>query len=71
VLDDILVRGNSHYTGEDIRRNQKFGFEIRKRTIVERVLKVFMESDLDIADWNDDCKLELAEAVAKELDADG
>ena len=46
-------------------------FEIPKRSIFERVLKVFMESNLDIAYWDDDCKVELAEAVAKELDPNG
>jgi hypothetical protein len=72
VLDEILTCGNSQHTGQDIRRSlDDFGFEIRKRSIFERVLKVFMESNLDISYWDDDCKVELAEAVAKELDPNG
>jgi hypothetical protein len=72
VLDEILTCGNSQHTGQDIRRSlDDFGFEIRKRSIFEQVLKVFMESNLDIAYWDDDCKVELAEAVAKELDPNG
>ena len=72
VLDEILICGNSQHTGQDIRRSlDDFGFEIRKRSIFERVLKVFMESNLDISYWDDDCKVELAEAVAKELDPNG
>jgi hypothetical protein len=52
VLDEILTCGNSQHTGQDIRRSlDDFGFEIRKRSIFERVLKVFMESNLDVAYW--------------------
>ena len=43
VLDKILTCGNSQHTGQDIRRGlDEFGFEIPKRSIFERVLKVFM-----------------------------
>ena len=43
VLDEILTCGNSQHTGQDIRRSlDEFGFEIRKRSIFERVLKVLL-----------------------------